>query len=154
MANIAYDKHVVFCEAYVAKTNEGVVNLMRTGSSKEALAFAGDLMDIRVRHTTWLTAEIESKLIPFEAALRKMGAAEHLLDSLPVGEGRTRLVDEVYKSFVVIVGAEKPTTDEEKAIAAARIVDQLRDVLGIKELTQLRLSAARLALLRATQSDE
>jgi hypothetical protein len=151
MANVAYDKHVRFCEAHIERTNRGLAELMRSGPSKEALTFAGDLLGIRIDHAAWLTAEIESKLLPFEAALRKMGAAEHLLDSLSVGERRTRVVDEIYKAFGVIVGVQQPHTDDEAAIAAAQIVDHLRDILGIKELTQLRLNATRLALGRVSE---
>lgn len=150
MANVAYDKHVKFCEAYIERTNRGLGELMRSGPSKEALQFAGDLADIREEHATWLTAELESKLMPFEAALREMGAADHLLDTLPVGERRTRVVDEIYKSFGIIVGAQNPRNDEDAAIASAQIVDHLRDVLGIKELTHLRLSATRLVLARVS----
>lgn len=153
MANIAYDKHVTFCEAYIERTNQGLQDLMRTGPSKEALTFAGDLMAIRVRHTAWLTAEIEAKLIPFEAALRKMGAGEFLLESLPVGERRSRVVDEIHRAFGVIVGIEKPVTDEEIPTATAQIVDHVRDVrdvLGIKELTALRQTTTRLALRRVS----
>jgi hypothetical protein len=80
-----------------------------------------------------------------------MGAGEHLLPSLQVGEGRSRLVDEIYRAFGLIVGVHAPTTDEEGAIAAARIVDHVRDILGIKELTQLRLNATRVALNRISR---
>src|SRR5437667_49993 len=82
----------------------------------------------------WLTVDIESRLLPFEAALRRMGASEHLLNSLAVGERRNHIVDEIYKSFGVITGAEHPSNDEE-AVTAAEIIDHLRSILGIKELT-------------------
>ena len=68
------------------------------------------------------------------------------MENLSVGERRNRGVDEIYKSFGVIVGVQHPNNEEEAAIAAAQIVDHLRDILGIKEVTQLRLSATRLAL--------
>jgi hypothetical protein len=148
MANVAYDKHVLFCEAYVERTNRGLVELMVSGPSKAVLDFAGDLAKIRTDHAAWLTADIEAKLLPFEAALRKMGAGEHLLTSLRAGERRSRIVDDIYKAFGLIVGTQPSTSDEEAAIAAAKIVDHIRDILGIKELTQLRLSATRLALDR------
>jgi len=153
MANVAYDKHVTFCEAYVERTNQGLVDLMALGPSQVALKLAGDLARIRTDHATWLTVEIEARLLPFEGALRKMGAGEHLLSvsNVPVGEGRSRLVDEIYKAFGLIVGTQTPTTDEEGAIAAAKIVDHVRDILGIKELTRLRLSATRLALNRVSR---
>lgn len=148
MANVAYDRHVTFCDAYVERTNRGLVELMISGPSKDVLDIAGDLLKIRTDHAAWLTAEIEAKLLPFEAALRKMGAGEYLLPSLRAGERRSRVVDEIYKAFGLIVGTQAPANDDEAAIAAAKIVDHVRDILGIKELTQLRLSATRLALDR------
>lgn len=151
MANVAYDKHVAFCEAYVERTNSGLADLMASGPSKQALDLAGDLQKIRREHTTWLTAEIEERLLPFEAALRKMGAGEHLLPSLRPGQRLSRLVDEIHKSFGLIIGTEHPANEEEAAIVAARIVDHVRDILGIKELTQLRLSATRLTLSRVSE---
>jgi hypothetical protein len=42
MANVAYDKHVSFCEAYVERTNRGLVELMASGPSKDALRLAAD----------------------------------------------------------------------------------------------------------------
>ena len=57
-------------------------------------------------------------------------------------------MDDIYKSFGLIVGTQTPASEQEAAIAASKIVDHIRDILGIKELTQLRLSATRLALDR------
>jgi hypothetical protein len=116
--------------------------------TKGALVFASDLVKLRIEHTAWLTSEIEAKLIPLETALRMMGAKEILLESLRVGERRNRVVDEIYKAFGVIVGIDKPATDEERGMAVAQIVDHVRDVLGTKELTELRQTTTRLALRR------
>jgi len=99
MANVAYDKHVAFAEAYIARTNQGVDDLFGTGPSKAALKFAGDLHAIRRQPATWLSSEIEEKLIRFESALTRMGAGMAFLDSVPVGEGRSRVVEEIYKAF-------------------------------------------------------
>lgn len=153
MANIAYDKHVAFCEKYIERTNQGLGELMRDGPSLNVLKFASDLMRIRIDHTAWLTAEIEAELLPFEAALRKIGAGEGLLPSVPVGERRTRLVDEIYKAFGVVIGTHLPATDDEKAITTAKVIDHLRDVLGIKELTALRQTTTRFALRRVLAAD-
>jgi len=153
MANVAYDKHVAFAEAYIARTNQGVGDLFGTGPSKDALKFAFDLRDIRKQHATWLSSEIEEKLIRFESVLNRMGAGMVFLDSAPVGEGRSRVVDEIYKAFSTLLGVEKPEPGEEAEIVAARIIDHLRDVLGVKELTTLRQHTARLALRRVAQGE-
>jgi hypothetical protein len=148
MADTAYDKHVAFCEAYIARTNQGLGELMRDGPSKGAWKMAGDLMDIRIRHATWLTTEIEAELIPFEAALGKIGASEMVLPTVPVGERRSQLVSEIYDAFSIVIGAKLPATDDQKAITTAKIIDHLRDVLGTKALTTLRQATTRVALRR------
>ncbi|MGD0698164.1 MAG: hypothetical protein ABSB82_25400 [Terriglobia bacterium] len=43
MAEKAFDKHVEFCEKYVAKANEGLGILFREGPTKNALTIARDL---------------------------------------------------------------------------------------------------------------
>ncbi len=152
MANVAYDKHIVFCEEYINRTIDILGELFRSGPAKNALNFASDLIRIRKKNATWLTAEIESKLIPFEAVFTKIGASMQLLESVPVGEKRSRLVEETFRAFGIVMGMDKPTTDEETEIAAAKIIDHLRNLLGIKELTELRLSAVRLALRRMSDA--
>jgi hypothetical protein len=105
--------------AYIERVNHGLQELMQSGPSKEALNIAGNLIGIRTQHTAWLTAEIESKLIPFEAALRKIGAAHFVLEGLQVGEKRSRGVGEIYKSFGLLTGIDKPESDAEASTAAA-----------------------------------
>lgn len=121
--------------------------------SKDALKFAFDLRDIRKGHAAWLSSEIEEKLTRFEGALNRIGSGMVLLDSVPVGERRSRVVEEIYKAFSTLLGVEKPARAEVAEIVAARIIVHLRDVLGVKPLTTLRQHIARLALRRAAQGD-
>jgi len=154
MANIAYDRHVAFCEAYIKRTNEGVQELMRLGPTKAALVFCSDLMKLRMEYTAWLTPEIEARLIPLETALKTIGGKEILLESLRPGDRRSRIVDEIHQAFGMIVGVEKPATDEDRSMAAAKILDHVRDVVGINELTALRQTTTRVALRRVSKLDE
>lgn len=87
----------------------------------------------------WLTVEIQTALISFESALRKIGANAWLLSELRANGDRTKAVKEAFETFAAVMGWENwqgtPVTRE---LAAERIVDSLRDTLGIKELTHLR----------------
>lgn len=148
MASVAYDKHVKFCEEYIETTNRGFVELMKSGPSLDAVQLGNGLATIRLRHTAWLTSDIESKLEAFEAALRKMGAAEHRLETLDVGEERTKLVDENLQRFLIFAGEKKPENEGEAAVAREKVIDHLREVLGIKQLTELRQNATRVAITR------
>lgn len=148
MADVAYDKHVSFCEEYIQRVQDGLQELMRDGATKKAMNIGSDLVRVRIRHSAWLTVEIEESLKPFEMALINIGAKEHLLENLPVGERRTQVVNEVYRFFGLILGHEKPVNDEEASMTREKIIEQIRDILGINTLTALRQKAAELALER------
>src|SRR5260370_26917350 len=70
MANVAFDKHVQFCEEYTAEVNRTLTFLFRRGPHGDVLQHANALADIRTNWTVWLTPEIETQLIRFEGALR------------------------------------------------------------------------------------
>ena len=148
MAEVAYDKHVLFCEEYVARVTQGIDDFYHDGSNVEALQFASDLVGIRKKHRTWLTNEIEESLLPFEAAVGKIGAGEQVLAHVPVGEQRTALVESIYRAFGIATGITEPETAEEQETTGTKVVEALRDVLGIRELTALRQETARVALAR------
>lgn len=148
MAAVAYDKHVVFCEEYIQRVQQGLQELMRNGATKEAMNIGSDLVRIRIKHSAWLTAEIEKSLQPFEMALINIGANEHLLESLPVGDRRNQVVEEVYRFFGLVLGHEKPVKEEEANMTIKTIIEKIRNILGINTLTALRQKAAELALER------
>lgn len=74
MAQVAYDKHVIFCEEYIERVERGRQELFREGVSRNALNIGRELVNIRQKHAAWLTKEIEDSLKPFEQALIMIGA--------------------------------------------------------------------------------
>jgi hypothetical protein len=58
MASVAFDKHVAFCEEYIARVNHGVKDMVVQGPSREALAFSRQLLEIRVKHAPWVSPDI------------------------------------------------------------------------------------------------
>lgn len=152
MADIAYDKHVDFCEAYIAKTSTGLQQLYEKGPSDVALPIAYDLASIRVSYRAWLTEEIEDSLIPFEQALREIGANKEYLKDLPIGTERSRVVNAMYEAFKLATGMSEAVSVEEREKTSAHVIEALRDVLGIRELTALRRRATAVALSRLVES--
>ena len=138
MAETAFDKHVEFAETYVAKTNDALDVLFREGSTKLALGIAAELYAIRRKYVLWETKDVTIFLDKFERALREIGADEHLLEHVPVGENRTKLVEKVYATFAKIVGLVSLPNEPTSEIAISNIIDQLREHLGINQLTSLR----------------
>ncbi len=152
MAEVAYDKHVLFCEAYIARVQKGFQELLRDGPSKNCLNIGRELVNIRQDFSPWLTKEIETKLKPFEQILIKIGAKDGLIENLPIGEQRNKVIDEVYKSFGLILGHEQPGSEEEEGLAIDQIIEKIRVILGINILTELRTKTAELALVRVRSS--
>ena len=139
MANVAFDKHVLFCEEYTALAFGALRTLFRRGPDQDALVHAAALSDIRIKWAVWLEPAITAELEKFEGALQKIGASASLLDELPVGEDRTKVVATAYGTFAEVMGFE---TWEGEPISKERtldaVVEKLRNVLGIGELTKLR----------------
>lgn len=149
MASVVYDKHVKFCDEYLEAVNKAVFDLWAEGPNVKALSHANSLRDIRDRYTAWLTREIEEKLFPIEAALRQIGGASHVLPLVQPGSERSKIVDDVYGAFGKITESGKE--NQGSAAAVASITDSCRELLGIKELTELRIEVTKLARDRLRQ---
>lgn len=140
MAKITFDKHVEFCEAYV-QTFAGVLHALLTdGPTRKCIQHASDLTDIRERYALWLTHDIKVPLIALENALREIGRHERMLEVLPVSEERSQRVDSMYNLFYQILPLKNDSEEnfEERAIAASKIMDHLRDILKVTDFTKLR----------------
>jgi hypothetical protein len=149
MAEVAYNKHTKFCEEYMARVQKGFQEMLRDGVSRNMLTIGGDLVRIRQKHSAWLTKSIDEKLHPFEKKLIEVGAKEGLLQrGVLTDEKRTKIVEEVYGYFELIMESQKPLNEEEANLAIGRAVERVREILGITTLTELRMKAVDLALER------
>jgi hypothetical protein len=150
MASVTFDKHVAFCEAYLKTLGDGLAELFASGPAPSALALADSLLRVRAEYIAWLSPEIEASLEPLERALRKIGAGAHLMKSSPPGQGRAALVEEIYDSLGIMHGMVDAKTEEQQKIAASTVLERLRELLGIRELTTLRRHVLRTAMRRVT----
>jgi hypothetical protein len=151
MANVAFDKHVLFCEEYVAGLHETLRVLMREGTSANALVQADKLVDIQRRHSVWVTPEIELQLNAFDLALRKIGSTAWLYGKDPGAANRSGRVLEMHRLFADVVGLDQePGETPNKEIAIATILERARAVLGVRQLIELR---HRLLELRGLSGD-
>ncbi len=106
-------------------------------------------MDVRTKWSVWITPEIENQLEKFESALRKIGANAWLLGELRATDDPTdAVVKEAYGSFAAVMGWEKWQGEAVPArdVAAEKVVQGLRKVLGIGELTRLRSDLMKRAM--------
>ena len=138
MANTTFDMHVEFCRKYIIEVNDGLIILFREGPTEKALDIASNLHKIRREYILWETLDITPLLDKFEQALRSLGASEHYLKSLDVGEKRSVLVNEIYDSFKRIMPLQNLSDEPTSEVAISYIIDSLRNHLGINQLTDLR----------------
>lgn len=138
MADVAFDRHVSFCEAYAAALVDGLHMLYEKGASEHALGIAANLRGIRLRHILWEPQETGEMLAKFEQALRSMGADEYYLKHVPVGEERNKLVHKIHEDFRKIMPLKDLPESPSSDVAITFVLEGLRHLLGIRQLTGLR----------------
>lgn len=146
MAITAYDKHVQFSEEYLAKVNQTVTELLMEGTSEKALSRAKELSSIREKYTAWLTRDVEEQLFPIEDALRKIGAGSHVLPMVAPGSHRSKIVEDVYEALREV--AEIGDDTKGGIASAATIIERVRELLGTKDLVDLRTGILKIASAR------
>ncbi len=141
MANTVFDKHVEFCEKYLSEVHQLVVTLTKEGPTKNALEHAGKFYDLRIEYTAWITQAIEDKLMPFEEAIRKIGASGHLVEMLSgesaERENRLKAITEMNNIFREVM---EICTDEPKdeTVTVKAVKNNVREILGVDELVDIR----------------
>lgn len=142
MANVAFDRHVDFCEKYITQMQETLSTLFREGPTRKCLELSSQLANTRLSFRTWLTSDIQNKILPFEEALTKIAGMHIELEGLPVGDKRTQVVETIYNTFSDVLGLARQDgrRESDEAIVARRIMDHLQDILGVKQLVRLRIA--------------
>lgn len=142
MASKAFDKHAEFCEKYMAEVHLTVGTLFREGPTQKALEHASNLVQLKSQYSAWLTKGILDGLVPFEAALRRIGASSYLVDAIrSTGDSaRLKAIEEMYKVFkeVMALGETNAHSSDRIDITIESVEHRLRAVLGIEQLTAIR----------------
>ena len=141
MANAVFDKHVEFCEKYLAEVHQTVVTLTREGPTKVALDHAGKLYTLRIEYTAWITPEIEDKLMPFEKAVRNIGAQSGLVDALSGADGRddarSEALEDMYNVFSNLMAIGEAKVKDEDA-TVVEVKNRVREILKVNQLVMIR----------------
>ena len=99
----------------------------------------------RLSFRAWITEDVEAKVMPFEDALRQMGARKFALEGLAPGPERTRVVNEMYQVFSNVTGV-KGEGQVDETLAPRRIISHLQDLLGVQQLSRLRRAVVQAAI--------
>lgn len=141
MANVVFDKHVVFCEEYMAKVRETVETLLRMHATLESVGHANELYAIRLKHAAWVTTAMSARLSGIEDAVRKIGAMANFVETTreapQYAEQRAKAIEFVYAEFQRILPRHfaQPAVD---GISSESIEARVREMLGIEALVDLR----------------
>lgn len=143
MAEIAFNKHVEFAEAYMQEALAALVTLYEHGPTPEVLNHAQKMRAVRNRYLVWLTDTLEASLDPFEAAYREIGAnagyIEAMRGSKDEGGTRQKAIQDMYNRLAQVMGMKEwkgqNISDE---LAVKSLSRKLREMLGTEELTQMR----------------
>lgn len=143
MAEVAFDRHVTFCDAYAEALWETFETLLRDGVTAKAADHATKLWKIRRSQTHWLTAEMDEPLEKFEQALRTLASDERRIERGVVDPGkRSVLIDRAEVLFDRITGiAPKDSKRDEIEIGA--LIRSLGQHLGVCDLMSLRLKVLK-----------
>jgi hypothetical protein len=138
MAEVAFNKHVEFCEEYTAELHRSLGTLFRKGPSKETLQHVFNLAEIRRKWAVWTTPELGQQLDRFESAMNEIGVNAQYLEAVP---GDPTSIKIMFARFAEVYGLarweERPVPRE---LAITTAIEKLRDVLEINKLTRLRSS--------------
>lgn len=143
MSTVAFDKHVEFCEAYMREVYETVGTLFREGPTGQAMNCAQKLFNLKREYAAWIPKAVALKLEPFENALHSLGVEDHLVKELGSDdrEARSKAIEESYSLFRNLLGLQpidESDPEQKKDIAAENVKEEVRAILGINELVEIR----------------
>ena len=130
---------------YMKEVDNTVRTLFREGPDPEAKNHAVNLMKLKLNYAAWLPEEIALTLKPFEDAVLQIGILamqEKTLNRTGDKEGR---IEEMYKTFQKVLNLNNQyQEDSDKTVEAVK--QKIRAILGIEELTKMRIMLVKEAL--------
>jgi hypothetical protein len=158
MAIKAFDKHAEFAEEYMEGVKETISILWSEGTTENAYTQSRKLTNIRVKYAVWIAKETNQRFRPFEKALKTIGLNEKQATKRPAGnEFREKLLDESSRLWHEVLEVEPEFESESDSqvpleighsdvpleIGHSDVLDRIQELLGINELTSLRLSTMK-----------
>jgi hypothetical protein len=153
MANVVFDKQVEFSEQYSQKLYSVIQLMGQEGPSENTLSYATELQRIRIRFAPWVSNELNHKLMPYEAALREIGALATVEKFDPNTVSRGKVINKMYSVFAKFLGIDFEGTETKPEDYSLAVLEHLKDVLNIPDLETLRRNAIKLATFK-TQDDK
>jgi hypothetical protein len=177
MAEVVFDRFVIFAEAYDRALTELLSHMFQQGPSIKTEEKLHALRAVRAEHHLWISTTVSARLDTFEGKVRDMILATHMYDSMQqsrrvmaigaVGDEAwgDRLMghfDKAHDLWQEILHMGKPRLREGEAADAEvtaqnqaegymLVVAAFRESIGVEQLTQLRDSVLKRALSNLPQ---
>jgi len=143
MANIAFDKHIAFCERYMA----AVIAIAQTLSENGPLSLTDDhyysLTDLHREFGAWVSSELTEKLLPFEKSVGELVCTTYDVNSTDepcneeLREDSRKRAKLIFNQILRInLGYEGIEPDDRLYFPA--VIDKIREILDIDKLIALR----------------
>lgn len=145
MANVVFDKQVEFSEKYAQTVYTVIQKMGQEGPSENALSYSKELQNIRISSAPWISEQLNQNLMPYEAALREIGALATLERTYPNDPSRSDHVHKMFAIFAKFLGIDFEGTGKEPEDFALAILEHLKDILNIPDLELLRRKIVQLA---------
>jgi hypothetical protein len=138
MANVAFDRHAALCEEFVQELFLALHCLMNNPQDHEAArARANAIGDAIRKHAVWITPELQAQLEKFENAVRQIASKAFVAARHPSLGDPMEPIDLIFQ----LIDSGSPYGEPPKRdLLYRKIIDHARKVLGVKELTDLRVS--------------
>jgi hypothetical protein len=136
MADVAFDRHVALCDEFVQELFSTLQVLMANPQDHEGAKRKADAIGDTIRkHTVWLTPEIQIQLEKFESAVRDIANKSYIADKHPSVGNRQEPLDLLLE---LIDPGSAYGTPPKRELLYKQIIDLARQMLGVRELTELR----------------
>ena len=145
MTNVVFDKQVEFSEQYAQKLYLVIQLMGQEGPTEKTLEYAKELQRIRISFAPWISKELNQNLMPYEAALREIGALAMVERLDPNDLKRANIIHKMYGIIAKFLGIDFEGTGTEPEDYSLAVLEHLKDVLNIPDLETLRRNAIRLA---------
>jgi len=145
MTNVVFDKQVEFSEQYSQKLYSVIQTMGQEGPSENTLEYSKELQRIRISFAPWVSKELNQKLMPYETALRKIGALATIEKLDPDRLDKTDIINKMYTVFSKFLGIDFNGTESEPEDYSLTVLEHLKEVLNIPDLETLRRNAIRSA---------
>jgi hypothetical protein len=141
MANRVFDKHVEFCEKYLAEVHVIADILFREGPTEKAVNLGNGLYRLKLEYAAWLTDEISDSLFPFEQALRELGSKKGFIDSTvnveAYAKARQKRIPQIHEDYLKILHLDT-SKDSDPNVSVESVIRTARSILDMDELVWLR----------------